>query len=85
MSSNIGYSFPLFFCDKDVVAIYAEQRLISMGWPLEDALVLCHSLKKDGLLEQFVADIEKEYQSQRNAENKKWDMYNTTLTAWENV
>ena len=31
-----------------------ELRLISLGWPLEDAVTLCFSLRKEGRLEAFV-------------------------------
>lgn len=31
-----------------------EQRLIRLGWPLEDALTFCFSKRKEGGLEQFV-------------------------------
>lgn len=31
-----------------------ELRLISLGWPLEDALTLCFSLRKEGKLAAFM-------------------------------
>lgn len=41
--------------------MYEEQRLISMGWPLEDALTLCHSLRKENELASFMKDVETVY------------------------
>ncbi len=51
-------------------AIYEEQRLISMGWPLEDALTLCHSLKKEGMMEQFVKELEEKYRETGKAADR---------------
>lgn len=31
-----------------------ELRLIRLGWPLEDAVTLCYSLRKEGRLKAFV-------------------------------
>lgn len=41
--------------------MYAEQRLISIGFPLSDAVSICHSLRKEGTLEEFVIEQEREY------------------------
>ncbi len=34
--------------------MYEELRLIRLGWPLDAALTLCHSMRKEGGLEAFV-------------------------------
>jgi len=44
--------------------MYEEQRLISFGYPLEDALTLCHSLRREGLLEKFIEEEEKSIKDQ---------------------
>lgn len=49
-----GVCFASHFLLKDVFTIYEEQRLISLGWPLEDAVTLCNSLRKEGVLQAFV-------------------------------
>ena len=38
--------------------MYEEMRLHSLGFPLEDALTLCDSLRKEGALKQFVEQLE---------------------------
>lgn len=41
--------------------MYEEIRLHSLGYPLEDALTLCNSLRKEGALKQFVENLEDEH------------------------
>ena len=41
--------------------MYDEMRLHSLGFPLEDALTLCDSLRKEGILKQFVEELELEH------------------------
>ena len=41
--------------------MYEEMRLHSLGFPLEDALTLCDSLRKEGTLKQFVEKLEDEH------------------------
>lgn len=41
--------------------MYDEMRLHSLGFPLEDALTLCDSLRKEGTLKQFVERLEDEH------------------------
>lgn len=37
-----------------------EMRLVSIGWPLSDALSMCFTMRKDGYdLERFVRSEEK--------------------------
>lgn len=36
--------------------MYEEQFLISTGMPLDAALTLCHSLRREGLLEEFLQE-----------------------------
>lgn len=39
-----------------------EMRLVSIGWPLSDALTFCFTMRKDlEDLEGFVSQAEKEY------------------------
>lgn len=38
-----------------------EMRLVSIGWPLEDALTFCFSARKEGSLEDFIQEQEKIY------------------------
>lgn len=38
-----------------------EQRLISIGWPLSEALGVCYQLRKEGTLMEFVEAEEKRY------------------------
>lgn len=47
---------------------YAEQRLISIGYPLDAAFSLCQSMRKDGTLEAFVKKQEQEYRKMIHAE-----------------
>lgn len=39
--------------------MYEEQLLIAKGFPLEDALTVCHSMRRSGMLDEFMAEIEK--------------------------
>lgn len=41
--------------------MYEEQRLMSIGFPIDDVVSLCHSLRKDGTLGEFVIGEEKKY------------------------
>lgn len=41
--------------------MYEEHRLISIGFPLSEAIGICHYLRKEGTLEKFVEEKEKEY------------------------
>lgn len=42
-----------------------EMRLVSIGWPLSDALTFCHTMKKDGYdLERFIACAEEEHRKE---------------------
>lgn len=41
--------------------MYEELRLHSLGFPLEDALTLCDSLRKEGTLKQFVEELEDQH------------------------
>lgn len=43
--------------------MYEEQRLIMIGFPLDDAINICHSMRKDGSLETFVEEQEQIYKS----------------------
>lgn len=36
--------------------MYEEQFLISTGMPLDAALTLCHSLRREGFLEDFMRE-----------------------------
>lgn len=39
-----------------------EMRLVSIGWPLSEALSFCHTMRKDlEDLENFVSQAEKEH------------------------
>lgn len=42
-------------------ADYAEQRLVCIGIPLDAALTLCHTMRRDGGLEAFIEQREREY------------------------
>lgn len=42
---------------------YAEQRLVSIGFPLDAAFSLCRDLRKKGTLETFVLEQEAEYRA----------------------
>ena len=44
--------------------MYEEMRLHSLGFPLEDALTLCDSLRKEGRLKQFVEELEQKHRLQ---------------------
>ena len=47
----------IVFRGKDMTP---KQRLIYLGWPLEDALTFCFSKRKEGGLEGFVEELEAE-------------------------
>lgn len=55
---------PLFSLQKGRVKVKEELRLISIGFPLSEALSICYSLKKEGTLEDFIQQQEKEYRKQ---------------------
>lgn len=38
-----------------------EQRLISIGFPFSEAISICHSLRKEGTLKEFIEEKEAEY------------------------
>lgn len=47
--------------------MHEELRLVSIGWPLSDALTFCHTMRREGNdLERFVRCAEEEYR-QENA------------------
>lgn len=37
------------------------QRLLSIGFSLDEAVTVCHSMAKEGSLEEFVSQQEREY------------------------
>lgn len=37
------------------------QRLLSIGLPYSEAVSICHSMEKEGRLEEYVAQQEREY------------------------
>lgn len=37
--------------------MYEEQFLVSLGCPLEDAVTLCHSMRRDGSLDRFMEEV----------------------------
>lgn len=41
--------------------MYYEQRLISIGWPFDEAFGICRALRREGGLKEFVEEQEKEY------------------------
>lgn len=41
--------------------MYEEQRLMSIGFSLDEAVSLCHSLRKEGKLQEFVEEQERRY------------------------
>lgn len=43
--------------------MYEEQYLIAIGFPLEDALTVCHSMRRCGVLDEFMAEIDREMRS----------------------
>lgn len=42
--------------------MYEEQYLVSTGMPLDAALTLCHSLRREGLLEEFMEGVRSDVQ-----------------------
>jgi hypothetical protein len=38
-----------------------EMRLVSLGFPLSEAVSLCATMRRDGILENFIAEQEREY------------------------
>lgn len=47
---------------------YAEQRLMSIGFPLDAAFSLCQDLRKQGTLETFVTEQEAAYRAMARRE-----------------
>lgn len=39
--------------------MYEEQRLMAMGFPISDAVTLCHSMRREGALDSFMREQEK--------------------------
>lgn len=37
--------------------MYEEQFLVSLGCPLEDAVTLCHSMRREGSLDRFMEEV----------------------------
>lgn len=50
----------------EVTTVYEEQFFISLGCPLEDAVTLCHSLRREGVLEDFVSE------TKQDCSNRHW-------------
>lgn len=46
---------------RDFVTLNEEQRLISIGYPLEEAFGICRSLRREGGLREFVEAREAEH------------------------
>lgn len=45
-----------------------EMRLVSIGWPLSEALTFCHSMRRERKdLERFIKAQEDDYRGSRNA------------------
>lgn len=38
-----------------------EQKLLARGYPLEDAVTLCHSMRRTGELAEFIQQEEKQH------------------------
>ncbi len=38
--------------------MYEEQRLMKFGYPLDEALCLCHSLRREGTITEFAKSEE---------------------------
>lgn len=38
-----------------------ERRLISIGYPADDAICMCHAMRRDGTLAEFVRREEEKY------------------------
>lgn len=40
-----------------------EERLIYLGWPVDEAISLCHTLRREGVLRQFMEETERKYRA----------------------
>lgn len=40
--------------------MYEEQRLAAAGFPSEDAAIVCHSMRRAGAMDEFMAEVGKE-------------------------
>jgi hypothetical protein len=38
-----------------------ELRLVALGFPLSEALSICQTMRRDGILENFIAEVERDY------------------------
>lgn len=43
--------------------MYDELRLVAIGFPLEDAVSICYSMRKEGDLEDFIHQQEELYRN----------------------
>ena len=57
-----GQYAPSFYYTKGRVEMDAELRLIRIGYPLSEAVGIVFQKRKDGDLEQFIREKEREYE-----------------------
>lgn len=50
----------------EVTTVYEEQFFISHGCPLEDAVTMCNSMRREGTLEEFVRE------TRADCSNRHW-------------
>ena len=57
-----GLYVPSFYYMKGHIKMDAELRLIRIGFPLSEAVGIVHQKRKDGDLEDFIREKEREYE-----------------------
>jgi hypothetical protein len=38
-----------------------ELRLVALGFPLSEAVSICQTMRRDGILENFINELERDY------------------------
>lgn len=56
-----------------------ERRLIALGYPADEALCICYSMRREGTLYEFVAQAEREYQERVKERDQTINQQNNEL------
>lgn len=46
----------LLFSFLEVISMYEERELLARGYPLEDAITMCNSMRRTGELDEFIVN-----------------------------
>ena len=51
------------FVKRECLVLTEERRLISIGYPADEAICMCHAMRRDGTLAEFVRREEEKYRN----------------------